>query len=233
MIPAVRVSVAVATCLAWGALAAAAAAARAENPDPGAAEELIGRANELRRNGRDAPALPLYRKAYETARSARTAGQLGLAELSLGYWVAAEGHLDEALTETRNPSIEKNRSVLEGARRSARSHLAELRVDGTPGGAEVVVNGSVVGTLPLAGPLRVSEGRVVLEVRAPGWRTMTRTFPLAGQATERVQVSLERVVTASEGPPPTTRVERPTSGGALDGAREGNRPKGSDSAERP
>lgn len=179
-------------CLAGGLVSAGSAWAAGDGGDPAKAEELIRQANDLRRRNHDGQALPLYRKAYELARSARTAGQLGLAEMALGYWVAAESHLDEGLTEAHNPWVEKNRPVLENALRAAQTHVAELRVEGKPDGAEVLVNGSVVGTLPLQHPLRLSEGRVNLEVRAPGRRSMTTIVTLAGRASERINVALDR-----------------------------------------
>ena len=90
------------------------------------AEELIRQANEFRRRGEDQKALPLLKQAYEAARSPRTAAQFGLAELALGYWVEAEGHLEEALTVgARHPFVDKNRGALESANaRARRSALA-------------------------------------------------------------------------------------------------------------
>jgi len=48
-------------------------------------EALISKGNELRRAGTPGPALPYFQKAYELARTPRTTGQLGLAELAAGY----------------------------------------------------------------------------------------------------------------------------------------------------
>src|SRR5262249_50805594 len=69
-------------------LLAVAAPARAQQGDPARAEELIKQANDFRRQGHDERAVPLLREAYQIARTPRTAGQLGLAELALGYWTA-------------------------------------------------------------------------------------------------------------------------------------------------
>ena len=184
--------------------------ARAETADPARAEELIRQANDLRRQGHDERALPLLRKAYEVAHSARTAGQLGLAEMALGYWVSAETHLNEALSENRNPWVGKNRSALDSALRETQTHLGDLRIEGKPDGAEVTVNGSVVGTLPLASPVRVSEGRVTVEARAPGRKSLSTTMTIAAHANDRLQISLE-----AEAPPPppqpSARVVPPSS----------------------
>jgi len=208
-----------------------------DNGDPAKAEDLIRQANDLRRRGRDGQALPLYRKAYEIARSARTAGQLGLAEMALGYWLAAEGHLDEALAESRNPWVEKTRPVLEQAQKVSQSHLAELKVEGQPPGAEVLINGAVIGTLPLQSPLRLNEGRINLEVRAAGRRSMTTTLTLVGRASERVQVALEREEKADAGvaatPSRTMMVSPGSSGGAADGPGGGAGPPRRTGANEP
>jgi PEGA domain len=235
MIPSgARRMIVIIACLVWGALAVGSPSeAQAQKPDPGTAEELIRQANDLRRHGHDERALPLYRKAYEVARSARTAGQLGLAEMALGYWAASEQHLAEALAETRNPWIDKNHATLDTALHTAQSHLAELRVDGKPDGAEVVVNGNVVGTLPLATPVRVSEGRVELEVRAPGRRTMTRSLTLSGKAVERIQVSLDRLDTVSPTPQASARVVAPATVLSQGGVAEGGARKPAESSAAP
>ena len=76
------------------------APARAE---AAAVEALIAKGNELRRAGTPGPALPYFQKAYELARTPRTTGQLGLAELAAGYPVEAEEHLAAALQSPSDP----------------------------------------------------------------------------------------------------------------------------------
>jgi hypothetical protein len=174
------------------------APALAQAGDPAKAEELIKQANDFRREGHDERALPLLRQAYEITRTPRTAAQLGLAELALGYWTSARDHLAEALAPAgSHPWVSRNRATIEEALAKARAHIAELTVDGAPAGAEVAVNGKVVGTLPLPGPLEVGEGRLDVELRAPGGRTAKQTLTLAGGARERVSLRLEPAVGAS------------------------------------
>lgn len=214
--------------------------ARAEAVDAAKAEELIRQANDQRKQGHDERAVPLLRQAYEIARSARTAGQLGLAEMALGYWVAAAGHLEEALTEERNPWVEKNRPVLDKALQNVASHLAQLRVEGNPDGAQVIVNGNVAGTLPLTAPLRLNEGRVTVEVRAAGHRPATRTMTLRGGTSDRVVIMLEpqeaqeapAIATVATPPPPPTASEHPDVTAERPGHsdRPGTAPAGGDRA---
>jgi hypothetical protein len=158
--------------------------------DPGKAEELIRQANELRREGKDPAAVPLLRQAYQIARSPRTAAQLGLAELALGYWLEAERHLAEALAPASHPWVDRNRAVLGTSLVSARAHLATVIIEGQPIGGEVRINDTMVGTLPLPRPVRVSEGQLTIEVRSTRYRPETRTVELAGGATEHLSFSL-------------------------------------------
>ena len=57
--------------------------------DAAEAEALIRQGLELRQQGRDAPALPLFQKAYDLAATPRTAGQLGCGEMD---WRVVPGH---------------------------------------------------------------------------------------------------------------------------------------------
>src|SRR3954463_10100372 len=100
--------------------------------DAAEVEALIAKGNELRRAGTPGPALPYFQKAYELARTPRTTGQLGLAELAAGYPVEAEEHLSTALQSPNDSSIIKYRKMLTDALATARSQIGELIIDGTP-----------------------------------------------------------------------------------------------------
>ena len=75
------------------------------------AEAAIRQGMELRKQGEDARALPYLEKAYQLSRTPRTAAQLGLVQMGLGYWVDAERHLDEALSDPDNYWVAKTRAV--------------------------------------------------------------------------------------------------------------------------
>src|SRR4051812_16035681 len=77
--------------------------------DPTEIEDLIRQGNDLRRAGKDERALPLLRKAYDLAGTPRTAAQLGLVEVALGYRLEAERHLSESLASPRDVWVRKNR----------------------------------------------------------------------------------------------------------------------------
>jgi hypothetical protein len=198
-------------------------ASMASASDPAEVESLIEQANKLRREGKDGKALPLMRKAYDLATTARTAAQLGLVEVALGYWLQAEQHLTEALSSPRDPWIHQNRVELERVLVGVRSSIGEVRVEGEPAGAEVLLNGQLIGVLPLARPVRVGDGPVRLEVRAEGYRTSTQTITMSKGGAQQVDVRLPRDLSAVAPPeatsstssdPPTSVVKRaPQAGG--------------------
>ena len=171
-------------------LASAMVGAPARAAEPADVEYLIRQGVEQRTQGHDQAAMPMFQRAYDLERSPRTAAQLGLCEAALGYWLAAERHLTEALSSARHPWVEKNRNELEATLKAARGSIGELEITGRPVGAEVIVNGKTVGTLPLAEPVRLAEGMVNLELRAGGYQEKTTAVRVAGGTRQTVTLAL-------------------------------------------
>jgi hypothetical protein len=168
--------------------------------EPAEVEDLIRKGVELRRDHKDQLALPLFKKAYELAHTPRTAAQLGLVEMSLGYTLEAERHLVEGLAAPRDVWIRRNKAVLDGALSRVRAAIGEVVIEGHPADAEVWLNGKQVGALPLANPIRVPEGSVTIELRAPGHVTLARTIKVIGGGTERVTMELPVVPSVADRP---------------------------------
>jgi hypothetical protein len=164
--------------------------------DPAEVESLIAQGNELRRQSRDAQALPLFKKAYDIDQTPRTAGQLGLVELAAGYPVEAADHLALALESSQHPWVASNRRSLEKVLARAQAAIGGVTVNGTPMGASVAVNGRSVGTLPLPAAVRVPAGRVVVRVTAPGYALGERIAQVRGKETEAITVALEKTASA-------------------------------------
>jgi hypothetical protein len=172
-------------------LSAMAAGGAARAGDSAQAEAFIQQGVELRRQGRDAPALPLFQKAYDLVATPRTAGQLGCGEMALGYWLDAEQHLGEALASPDDSWVSRNLKTLNDALTRVRANLGEIVLSGAPAGAKVTVNHRPVGLLPLAKPVRVAKGKTEIEVSAPGFLAMTQTLQVEGGA--RVQLVAQLV----------------------------------------
>jgi hypothetical protein len=173
-------------------------------------EALIHQGVQQRKQGLDERALPIFQKAYHLARTPRTAAQLGLVEMALGYWVGSERHLMEALASPDHPWIIKQHDLLQGALTKVRENIAEVTVTGSPPAASVWINAKEVGKLPLSQPLRLPKGPIDLEVRAAGYSTATRSMVIGGGAPLRISIDLQKEANATVAPPvPEPIVRRP------------------------
>ncbi len=183
--------------------------------DPAEVESLIAQGNELRRQGHDAQAVPLFKKAYDIDQTPRTAGQLGLVELAAGYPVEAVDHLALALESPQHPWVASNRRSLEKILARAQGAIAGVTVNGTPMGASVTVNGRAVGALPLPAAVRVPAGRVVVSVSAPGYASAERVLQVRGKETQNVSVALEKTRGPAATNPAELSMANPNSGSAV------------------
>src|SRR5580698_4712942 len=163
---------------------------------------MIKKAIELRRQGKDQEALTELQSAAAIANPPKLSAQIGFAEQALGLWVAADKHLREALDQAKDPWIKKNHKTLEDSLDAVGNHLANLNLWGDPEGAEVLVDGDRVGTLPLSAPLRVSTESVELTVRSKGFVTSTRKLELSPGSNVREHVVLRAVVIIPQSPVP-------------------------------
>lgn len=162
------------------------ARARAES-----AEAVTKRALDLRAAGKSAEALQLFEQALSLAPSPHTLGNLGLTEASLEHWVPAADHLAAALAAPDDPWTRKNQRGLEKALALVRAHVAELSITGPPG-VDVSINGALIGTLPLAHTVRVSQGTVILKATARGYQPFEKTLAVSGGDTLPVALALDK-----------------------------------------
>ncbi len=106
---------------------------------------------DLRRAGRSDAALELFRRAYESAPSPRTLGQMGLVESSLQLWTDADAHLTAALATPDDGWVHKNRQFLDQAMDRTQEHVGELVIIGPPGNQDRL-GGKAIGALPISAP---------------------------------------------------------------------------------
>jgi hypothetical protein len=164
--------------------ALSAAPARAAT-DAEQAEALIREGVKLRGRDNAPQALPLFEKAYQLSRTPRTAAQLGLCELELGYYVAAERYLNEALAAPDHPWVAKNKATLKKPLETARANIGELSLIVSPASAEVTLNNKPIDKALLAAPIRLDKGPVDVDVRAPGYEPARDTVTIVGGKREQ------------------------------------------------
>src|SRR5438552_10048727 len=180
-------------------VAAAPSVARAQAVDP---EPIVVHGIALRREGRDAEALDEFRRAYALKESPRTLAQIALAEQALGRWVDAEPDLVRALAAEGDPWIDKNRALHERGLAAIREQLGWLEVTADVDGASLWIDGARVASLPAPAPVRVPAGSIVIEVRAPGYATVTRTAVVGAGLHAREAIHLVPLEALASSPPP-------------------------------
>lgn len=154
-------------------------------------EQLLKQGMDRRAAGHDAEALEAYRLAVELdPDNARALSHLGVTYQALGRWVPAHKYLSLALSHAGDPYIERHEADLSAALSVVAGHLGQLEVYGGPSGAEVMLNGDVVATLPMAEPLQVTVGSYLLEVQAPGHYKLGRPITVQPRQLTREEVGL-------------------------------------------
>jgi hypothetical protein len=152
-------------------------------------EVLIRNGVALRRLGHNAKAHGYFRRAYEIARTPRTAAQLGLCDLSLQYWLEADVHLTEALS-TSDPWIAAEKDTLERSRETARARLGRIQIDGAAPDTTVTASGRPPMRLPAGGDVWVAPGAVRLKLEAPGHAPLEREVTVAAGAVAAIRVTM-------------------------------------------
>jgi hypothetical protein len=177
-------------------------------------ESLMREGISLRRSGNDLAALTRFQQAFGLNQTPRAEAQIGLAEQALGRWTAADKHLKEALESASDPWIRKNRASLLEARAVVVTHLGQIEIAGVPVGAEVRVDGELIGRLPLSRPITVTAGGVAVEVRAPGYVPIVRATTVTARTLTRETFTLQPLSPAVEpSPAPRLRANSSNIGG--------------------
>jgi len=181
------------------------AAPAAPPPAEGSEADLIRRGVAEREQGRDQAALDLFRAAFERHHTPRAQAQMGLAFQALGRWGEADEHLSAALARSDDAWITSNRRALEQAQTVIGQHVGTLEVLSNVPGTEILVDGRLVGQLPLRRPLRLSGGPAMVQARADGYVSSQRPVTVVpGQLTREsfTLLPVARDPTPAPAPPP-------------------------------
>jgi len=172
--------------------------------DDKAADAMIAKGLELRREGRSLEAVAIFQKANEIAPSPRSAGQLGLAESAIDRWGDAEQHLNTSLASPEDPWVKDHRALLEQALTLVGSRMGQIRLTG-PAGAVIVISGKSAGTLPLAMPVRVNAGPALVTATASGFRQFEMSVPVEAGKETQLNIVLEAIpLSSAPAPLPAT-----------------------------
>jgi hypothetical protein len=184
-------------CALLAALLAAAPAVAQTKPAPAGdldeARQRFQRGVELYKEGSFDAALAEFNKAYELAPNYRVLFNLAQVQTERHDYVTAlkdfEKYLEQGgaeITAERREQVNKEITALKG-------RVAEVTISADVEGAELLVDGVSVGTLPLSEPVRVSAGVRQIQVKKAGYETSTRTETIAGGENPHFDFKLEAI----------------------------------------
>lgn len=144
------------------------------------AQDLIQQGISLRHSGQDEAALGVFLEAERRApTSVRVLLHVTAAAQAAGRWLLAHQYLQKASAYKNTAYYQRYRASIRGMEEAVAQQVGQFRISGSPAGAEVLINGERIGTLPIEDAKVLEVGSYVLEVRKPGFFPVRRPFTVA------------------------------------------------------
>jgi hypothetical protein len=185
---------------------AANGAAPAAAPTPEAikeAAERYQRGLSIYAEGEYLLALVEFERAYQLAPNYRVLYNIGQVRIQLGRYAKALEALQEYLKQGGEEIANDRREAVMNDLKMLGERTAKLRLTINEPGADISLDGVVVGTAPLAEPIVVDAGEHTVEVRKGGFYDKSSFVTVAGREEAEVKVDLVKM-------PPSAVVERHT-----------------------
>jgi hypothetical protein len=161
-------------------------------------EALIQEGIRLRRDGDDEKALEVFRQAERLQPSSvRVLLHLATAAQAAGHWVEADTYIRRVFEYRDDPYYRRYQSDIAMVEQIIASRVGRFQVVGSPRGAEVRLNGRVVGHVPMDEPARLEAGSYQLEVVSDGHYALRRPQRIPSGVLTREVVELGTVRSAS------------------------------------
>lgn len=154
-------------------------------------EALLRRGIQLRRDGADEAALAVFLEAEaQSPTSVRVLLHIATAAQAASKWLLADEYLRKAAQHQDDPYYQRYRQEIEDVRATTAQRVGQFRAVGEPVGAEVRLNGELIGTLPMESPKSLEAGTYVLEVAKDGYYRLRRPISVPGAVLTRETVQL-------------------------------------------
>jgi tetratricopeptide (TPR) repeat protein len=152
--------------------------------------------------GNFAAALVDLDESYRLFPSLRTLYSLGLCQHALGSFGPALRSLEQYLREAGADAPPDLKARAEELVAQIRTELGRIDVRVNVDGADVLIDGEVVGRSPLAGPVDVGPGWHVVEARHEEWDGPPQRVNVTAGGATTVALAMEQQVEAAPPPPP-------------------------------
>jgi hypothetical protein len=179
------------------------------------ATELYKKGNELYDKSKWAEAETMYRAAFELRQSFEIAGNLGDVEMIQGKPRDAAEHLAFALREFPPSGKPPQKEALQKRLREATNMIGTVHVKVSVPGAEVLVDGKVIGKSPLDYDIYVDRGERLIEARREGYEPAKEKVTATSGSKHDVSLTLKKKEAPKPPPPRKTGGEEEASTGGL------------------
>lgn len=171
-------------------LATWAPAALAQRDAQTEARESFALGYRLVQEGKLEAGIAAFERAYTASPHFSVLYNLAQAYAASGQVVRAVDTFQRYLTEGGEQVPESRRSSVNEAVRQHSRRIGELSI-GAPNGSRILVDGSVVGSAPLASPLRLGAGKHVIRVELAGHEPSERNVSVDGEMETHEDFRLE------------------------------------------
>jgi hypothetical protein len=154
-------------------------------------EALLRKGIQLRRQGQDEAALNAFLEAeVQSPNSVRVLLHVATAAQAASKWLMADEYLQKATARENDEYYQRYKGDIDEVKAAVAQRVGHFRAVGTPDGAEVILNGQPVGTLPMDTPKTLEAGTYVLEVNKVGFYRLRRPITVPGVVLTRETVEL-------------------------------------------
>jgi len=161
--------------------------------EPPAVEALIQRGIQLRRTGDDEAALAVFLQAEsEAPTSVRVLLHVVTAAQAAGKWLMADEYMRRVSRDKEDAYYRRHRTAIEQVEAAIAQRVGQFQALGAPEGAEVKLNGEVIGTLPMVEPRSFETGTYVMEVTNAGYYNLRRPVSITGGVLTREAIELKQ-----------------------------------------
>jgi Tetratricopeptide repeat/PEGA domain len=170
-------------------------------PSPDAikeAGERYTRGISLYADGEYVLALVEFERAYQLAPNYKVLYNIGQVRIQLGRYAKAREALQQYLEQGGDDIAAERRRAVSADLEMLAQRTAKLAITVSEAGAEISLDGQVVGTSPLGDPLVVDAGEHTVEVRKVGFYDKAQRVTLAGRDEIPISVELAKVPEAEQ-----------------------------------
>jgi hypothetical protein len=163
----------------------------AEGDPKGAAREHFQKGLAAFADQRFAEAAEEFDAAYKLSPAFKLLYNIGLVDVALGRSVEAVDAFDRYLKQGASAiPADRRREVSEEIEKQL-ARIGTVSIRTFPEGAEIRIDGVLIGQTPLPKPVRVNVGRHTVEAILAGHSAQTREIAIAGKADSAIEMTLE------------------------------------------